>query len=92
MTDLSKDLRSPLPPDLSETGHFPLALSCFLPSASADELQVIYRALAHLVASRTLSPTQLPLALTMHQALEREFHQRLRQAALPLGDGAELPF
>lgn len=99
MTDLNPDplaldLRSSLPPDLSDAPwqQRPLALSCFLPSASPDELQIVYRALAHLIASRTLTPSQLPLALVMHQAVEREFHQRLRAAALPLGDEAELPF
>jgi hypothetical protein len=63
-----------------------------LPLASSDELQLVYRALAHLLASRTLGPAQVALALALHQATEREFHQRLREAALPLGDEAELPF
>lgn len=98
MTDfqqpITQDLRSSLPPDPTDSPfqHSPLALACFLPAAGSDELQIIYRALAHLIASRTLPSSQLPLALGMHQALEREFHQRLREAALPLGDEAELPF
>jgi hypothetical protein len=81
-----------MPPDLLEVPQSSMALDCFLARAKQEELQIVYRALAHLLASRTLAPSQVPVALSMHQSLEREFHHRLRAAALPLGDEAELPF